>query len=324
MMRLALLDDYYDNALEMADWSRIKGQFQVESFSQHLDDIDALAARLESFDAVVLMRERTHFPRALIERLPRLKLIITAAMWNAVIDIDAAAEHGIQVCGTGDVGHLTAELTLGLMIALARHIVSEDRELRAGNWQVSQGQGLQGRVLGVIGLGALGQQVARFGTMLGMQVLAWSQNLTDATAQEAGAERVSKEDLLARSDFITVHLKLSDRTRGIIDAASLALMKPSAYLINTSRGPIIDENALYEALKSRRIAGAALDVFSIEPLPATDPIRSLGNVILLPHVGYVTKESWQRIYGDALEDVEAFLARKPIRALNAPAAPRWA
>jgi phosphoglycerate dehydrogenase-like enzyme len=323
-MRLALLDDYYGNALEMADWGRLNGRLEVESFQKHIEDIDELVAALEPFDAVMLMRERTKFPRAVIERLPNLKLIVTAAMWNAIIDMDAATERGIYVCGTGDVGNLTAELTLGLMIALARHIPSEERELRAGRWQVRMGEGLKGKTLGILGLGALGRQVAGFGHALGMNVLAWSQNLTDAAAREGGATRVDKDELLARSDFVTIHLKLSDRTRGLVDAGSLALMKPTAYLINTSRGPIVDEKALYQVLKAKKIAGAALDVYSTEPLPLNDPIRSLDNVIILPHLGYVTKENWQRFYGDTLEDVEAFMARKPIRALNAPTSPRWA
>lgn len=321
-MRLALLDDYFGNALEMADWGRLSGRLEVESVTRHIADADELASVLAPFDAVVLMRERTKLPRAVMERLPNLKLIITAAMWNVAIDIEAATENGIQVCGTGDTGNLTAELTLGLMIALARHIPREERALREGKWQVQIGEGLKGKTLGVLGLGKLGQQMARFGEVLGMNVIAWSQNLTDAAAAEGGARRVEKEELFALSDFLTVHLKLSDRTRGIVDAASLSAMKTTAYLINTSRGPIVDEKALFDTLKAGRIAGAALDVYSVEPLPMDDPIRSLDNVILLPHLGYVALENWKMIYGDALEDVEAFMDGKPVRPLNQPASPR--
>jgi phosphoglycerate dehydrogenase-like enzyme len=320
-MRVALLDDYFGNALDMADWRRRPG-LQAESITDHIFDPDVLVSILEPFDAVVMMRERTKLPRSVIERLPRLKLIVTAAMWNVAIDIDAATENGIQVCGTGDVGNLTAELTLGLMIALARHIPSEERALREGRWQVRIGEGLKGKVLGILGLGKLGSQVAGFGRMLGMDVIAWSQNLTDEAATEKGARRVSKEELFTQADFISIHLKLSERSRGIVDAAALSRMKKTAYIINTSRGPIVDEQALYEALSAGRIAGAALDVYSTEPLPPDAPIRALDNVILLPHIGYVARENWRKIYGDALEDIEAFMGGKPLRPLNEPASPR--
>jgi phosphoglycerate dehydrogenase-like enzyme len=320
-MRVALLDDYFGNALDMADWGRRPG-LEVESIREHIPDADILISTLEPFDAVVMMRERTKLPRSVIERLPRLKLIVTAAMWNVAIDIDAATEKGIQVCGTGDVGNLTAELTLGLMIALARHIPGEERALREGRWQARIGEGLKGKTLGILGLGKLGSQVAGFGRMLGMDVIAWSQNLTDEAAAGSGARRVSKEELFARADFVSVHLKLSERSRGIVDAAMLSRMKKTAYIINTSRGPIIDEAALCQALRSHRIAGAALDVYSTEPLPLDDPIRSLDNVILLPHLGYVARENWQRIYGDALEDIEAFMDGTLLRPLNELTAPR--
>jgi phosphoglycerate dehydrogenase-like enzyme len=322
-MRVALLDDYFGNALNMADWGRLAGRLEVESIRQHIQDEDTLVSILQPFDAVILMRERTLFPRPVIERLKRLKLIVTAAMWNVAIDIDAATENGIQVCGTGDTGNLTAELTLGLMIALARHLPSEERALREGKWQVEIGEGLKGKTLGILGLGKLGSQVAGFGRMLGMDIIAWSQNLTDQAAIACGARRVAKEELFALADFISIHVKLSERTRGIVDAEMLSRMKHTAYIINTSRGPIIDEKALYRTLSSRQIAGAALDVYSTEPLPLDDPIRSLDNVILLPHLGYVARENWQRIYGDALEDIEAFLEGKILRALNQPASPRW-
>jgi len=315
-MRVALLDDYYDVALEMADWSRLGADWQVTSFAENVPEPDRLVEMLSSFDVVVLMRERTKFPRSVIERLPNLKLIITAAMWNAIIDMDAATERGIAVCGTGDVGHLTAELTLGLMVALTRNIPFEERALREGKWQVRLGEGLHGKTLGLLGLGALGRQVAGFGRMLGMEVIAWSQNLTAEKAAEGGARHVPKEELFTRSDILSIHLKLADRTRGIVDAASLARMKPTAYLINTSRGPIVDEAALYDMLAAGHIAGAALDVYSVEPLPMESPFRRLDNVILLPHLGYVTRENWCRIYGDALEDIEAFREGRLLRCLN--------
>ncbi len=317
-MRVALLDDYQNVALSMADWGRLAPRVTVEAIHEHIPGVDALAARLQPYDAVMMVRERTKFPRALFERLPNLKLLVTAAMWNVAIDMDAATEHGVQVCGTGDWPHATAELALGLMIALARHIPAEDRAFREGRWQTTLGTGLHGKTLGLLGLGALGGQMAGFGAMLGMTVLAWSQNLTAEAAAERGATLVLKEELLARSDVVSIHLKLSDRTRGLLGPAELALMQPSALLINTSRGPIVDEAALIAHLQARRIAGAALDVYDQEPLPGGHPLRGLDNVILLPHLGYVVEQNYRLVYGDTLADVEAFLDGHVLRPLNTP------
>jgi phosphoglycerate dehydrogenase-like enzyme len=317
MMNVALLDDYQSVAMKMADWQSLAPRATVTAFPDHLDDVDALAERLHSFDVVVLMRERTRVPRALIERLPNLKLLITAAMWNASVDIAAATERGIQVCGTDDLPTPAAEMALGLMLALARAIPQEERAIRAGRWQTTLGVGLRGKTLGVIGLGNLGRQMAGYGKVLGMKTLAWSQNLTNEAAAASDAQRVDLDVLLAESDVISIHLKLSDRTRGLLGARELSLMKPTAYLVNTARGPIVDETALVAALAGKRIGGAALDVFDVEPMPANHPFLALDNVVLAPHVGYVTEENYRLIYRGALEDIVAFLEGKVVRALNA-------
>ncbi|TCK39380.1 lactate dehydrogenase-like 2-hydroxyacid dehydrogenase [Paraburkholderia sp. BL8N3] len=315
-MKVALLDDYQNVAMRMADWASLGDRATVTAFPDHLDDIDALAQRLEPFDAVVLMRERTKVPRELIARLPRLRLLITAAMWNASVDIDAATAHGVQVCGTDDLPTPAAEMALGLMLALARSIPQEERAIREGRWQTTLGVGLHGKTLGVIGLGNLGRQMAGYGTVLGMKVLAWSQRLTPEAAREAGAERVELDALLRESDVVSIHLKLADRTRGLIGERELALMKPGAYLVNTARGPIVDERALVAVLANHRIGGAALDVFDVEPMQAEHPFLALDNVVLAPHVGYVTEENYRLIYRGALEDIVAFLDGRPVRALN--------
>ena len=319
-MRFALLDDYQGVALSMADWGRVAGRAEIVPFREHIADEDALAAALAEFDGVMLMRERTKFPRSLIAKLPRLRLLVTAAMWNASVDMDAASEYGVQVCGTGDWHYATAELALGLMIGLTRYIPAEDRAMRAGAWQTRLGWGLHGQTLGIIGLGSLGGQMAGFGHMLGMNVLAWSQNLTPEAAREKGAVWVSKEDLLRRSDVVTIHTKLSARTRGLLGRAELAAMKPGAFVINTSRAPIVDTEALIEQLQAGRIAGAALDVFDYEPLARDHVLRTLENVILTPHVGYVVEQNYRVFYGDTLEDLEAFLEGRVVRPLNAPVA----
>jgi phosphoglycerate dehydrogenase-like enzyme len=316
VIKVALLDDYQNVAMDMADWRSLAPRAAVTAFPDHLDDIDALVERLHPFDVIVLMRERTRVPRALIERLPNLKLLITAAMWNASVDIDAATGRGIQVCGTDDLPTPAAEMALGLMLALARAIPQEERAIRAGRWQTTLGVGMHGKTLGVIGLGNLGRQMASYGTVLGMKVLAWSQNLSNEAAAASGAQRVGLDVLLAESDVISIHLKLSDRTRGLLGARELALMKPNAYLVNTARGPIVDETALVEALAGRRIGGAALDVFDQEPMSSDHPLLALENVVLAPHVGYVTVENYRLIYGGALEDIAAFLDGKVVRPLN--------
>jgi len=317
-MKLALLDDYHGVALQMADWGRLAGRVEVVSFDAPITDAAELVRKLAAFEAILAMRERTAFPRPILEQLPKLRLLITTGMWNASIDIAAAAELGIQVCGTRDVGHLTAELTLGLILALARQTPHEERALRQGRWQVRLGQSVRGRTLGLLGLGNLGKQVAAFGRMLGMETIAWSQNLTAAAAGEAGCRLVERDELFTSADYLTIHVRLSERTRGLVGARELGAMKSTAYLINTSRGPIVDEVALFEVLRDKRIAGAALDVYAKEPLPPDDPIRSLDNVILLPHLGYVSEENYRLMYGDGLEAVEGFLGGKPVRPLNEP------
>ena len=319
-MKLALLDDYHSVALRMADWDRLAGRVEIESFAAPIPDAENLVQRLSPFDAILAMRERTAFPRSILQQLPKLKLLITTGLWNASIEMGAATELGIQVCGTRDVGHLTAELTLGLILGLARQTSHEERALREGRWQVRLGHSVRGRTLSLLGLGNLGRQVAAFGRMLGMETIAWSQNLTAAAASEAGCRLVERQELFRAADYLTIHLRLSERTRGMVGIEELGIMKRSAYLINTSRGPIVDAPALFGALSQRRIAGAALDVYAKEPLPLDDPIRSLDNVILLPHLGYVSEENYRCMYGDGLEAVEGFLAGTPVRALNTPAA----
>ena len=317
-MKLALLDDYLGVATQMADWHRLAPRLEVTSFREPIKDQDALVRTLLPFDAVMCMRERTPLPRSVIERLPSLRLIITTGMWNASIDIEGAAtERGILVCGTRDVGHLTAELTLALILALARRTHFEERAMREGRWHVGLGKSVRGRTLALLGLGNLGRQVARLGQAFGMTTIAWSENLTETAAEASGCRLVSREALFREADYLTIHTRLSERTRGLVGAPELAAMKSTAYLINTSRGPICDEAALFDALQRKVIAGAALDVFSEEPLPHDAPIRSLDNVILLPHLGYVAEENWRQMYGDGLDAVEAFLAGRPIRALNA-------
>lgn len=317
-MRLALLDDYQGVALSLGDWQRLAPAVTVDALDGPIGDIDRVAERLAPYDAILAMRERTPFPAALFARLPRLRLLVTAGMANAAIDLEAAAAHGVQVCGTRSWPHATPELTLGLMLALVRHIPREALGMRTGRWQETVGVGLHGRTLGLIGLGTIGSRMAAFGQVLGMKVIAWSANLTDEKAAAAGAIRVDKEDLLAAADVVSIHLRLSERSRGLIGARELGLMKPTAYLINTSRGPIVDEAALVAHLQAGRIAGAGLDVFDLEPLPADHPLRSLDNAVLLPHLGYVVEENYRLIYADTIEAVEGFQAGTPVRPLNAP------
>jgi phosphoglycerate dehydrogenase-like enzyme len=307
--RIAILDDYQGVALSLADWSG----FEVEAFRDHLAGEDAVAERLADFDVVVAMRERTPFPRTLLERLPRLRLLVTTGMRNASIDLAAAREHGIVVSGTGGSGTTTAELTWGLVLAVTRGIPAEVAAVRSGGWQVGLGTGLHGGTLGILGLGRIGGQVARFGNAFGMRVIAWSENLTAERARECGAELVARQTLLAEADVLTIHLVLGDRSRGLVGAPELAQMKPTAFLVNTSRGPIVQETALVEALEAGTIAGAALDVFDEEPLPAEHPLRRLPNVVATPHIGYVTAGSYRIFYGEAAEDVRAFLAGQPVR-----------
>ena len=316
MARVAILDDYQHVARRMADWSTLPAGTDVVVFADHLKDAGAVAARLADFEAVVAMRERTAFPRALLERLPKLKLLVTTGMRNASIDVAAATARGIVVCGTAGLPYPTAELTWGLILALVRRIPVEDRATREGRWQISCGLGLNGKTLGVIGLGGLGSRVAKVGRAFEMDVIAWSQNLTEARAAEVGAKLVAKDELLARADVASIHLVLSDRTRGLIGARELSLMKRTAYLINTSRGPIVDESALVAAVRKGTIAGAGLDVYDDEPLAIDHPLRDLPNTVITPHLGYVTEEGYQIFYGQALEDVKAWLAGQPVRVLR--------
>ena len=316
MARVAILDDYQNVARRMADWASLLAGTEVVVFSDHLSDPDAVAKRLEDFDAVVAMRERTPFPRALLERLPRLKLLVTTGMRNASIDVAAAVDRKITVCGTAGLPYPTAELAWALILALFRRIPAEDRATREGRWQVSCGLGLNGKTLGVVGLGGLGSRVAKIGLAFEMQVIAWSQNLTAARAAEIGATLVTKDELLARSDVVSIHLVLGDRSRKLFGARELAMMKPSAYLINTSRGPIVEEAALLSALKEKRIAGAGLDVFDVEPLPLDHPLRKLDNVVITPHLGYVTVQNYRTYFAGVIEDITAWLGGKPVRLMS--------
>ena len=317
MLRAAVLDDYQQVAADMADWSALPPQVEVQIFQDHIFEEDALVQRLKDFDIVMGMRERTPFRRSLLERLPRLKLLMTAAMSNAAFDVDAATELGIVVGGTeGDASATTAELTWGLIFALARHIITEDRGVRAGRWGNTLGLRMTGKTLGIMGLGNIGAQVADVGRAFRMSVIAWSQNLTHERAAECGATLVTKDELFARSDVVTIQVRLTDRTRGLVGARELGLMKPTAYLINTSRGPIVDEAALIDVLQRNAIAGAGLDVFDQEPLPQDHPLRRMDNVVITPHIGYVVLEIYQRWYSQSVENILAFLKGQPIRVIN--------
>jgi phosphoglycerate dehydrogenase-like enzyme len=315
MVKIAVLDDYQNVALKAADWSVLPAEAQVTTFNDHVADPAKLIERLRDFEIVCVMRERTPLPRAIIEALPKLKLIVTTGLRNFSIDVKAAQERGVIVCGTTGVGHPTAELTWALILGLMRHIHTDHQAMREGGWQTRLGRGLKGRTLGLVGLGNLGGRVARIGVAFGMQVLAWSENLSNGRAGEVGAQHVGKEELLAKSDVVSIHLVLSQRSRGLIGAKDLALMKNDAYLVNTSRGPIVDEKALVEALQSGRIGGAGLDVYDVEPLPKDHPFRRLPNVLLTPHVGYVTDDNYAVFYRETVEDVKAFLDGKPLRVI---------
>jgi len=319
MMRVAILDDYQGMALRLADWQSLHPQAQMTAFSDHLDDEDAVAHRLHTFECVVLMRERTPFPASLLAKLPNLTLIVTPGMRNAAIDVAAAAERKVQVCGTDMLPYPTAELAWGLILALVRHIPAEDRAVRDGRWQTTLGIGLKGKTLGLLGLGRLGGQVAEIGKAFGMEAIAWSQNLTAERATAVGATLVGKDELFQRADIVSIHVVLSPRSRGLVGPAELGRMKRSAFLVNTSRGPVVDEGALLAALRERRIAGAGLDVFEPEPLPKNHPLLALDNVVITPHLGYVTEENYRLLYGQAVEDIRAFLDGKPLRPLNAAA-----
>ena len=318
-LRCAVLDDYQHAALRAADWSPIGGQVEVRAIHHHIADEHALAATVGDCQIVVLMRERTPFPSSLFARLRQLRLLVTTGMRNAAIDLAAAQAHGVVVCGTASRSEPPAELTWALILALARNLVVEASALRSGGpWQQTIGADLSGRVLGVLGLGKIGTTVARVGQAFDMRVVAWSQNLTAERARAAGVGLASsKEDLLQQSDFVSIHLVLSDRTRGLIGASELRRMKPSAYLVNTSRAAIVDQDAMVQALREGWIAGAGIDVFDEEPLPPDSVLRSTPNLLATPHVGYVTSANYELFYREAVEDIQAFLAGAPIRVLSA-------
>jgi phosphoglycerate dehydrogenase-like enzyme len=315
--RCAILDDYQNVALSAADWSKVSRDLEIEVFNAHLGAADKVIAALEGFDIVCAMRERTAFPRDVIEKLPQLKLLITTGMRNASIDVAAAKARGIVVCGTPAVGSPTSGIAIGLMLELTRRIGYENARMKAGvPWQTTIGLDLEGLTLGVLGLGKLGARTARIAQAFGMKVIAWSQNLTPEKCQEAGVAYAGKEDLFRQADIVTIHLVLSQRTRGLVGAKELALMKSSAYIINTSRGPIIEEAALLAALRGKTIAGAGLDVFDVEPLPLEHPLRKMDNVVLTPHLGYVAMQNYRAYFAGIVDDIRAFLDGKPARVID--------
>jgi len=305
--QIAVLDDYQNVALQSADWSMLRDRADITVFQDHVDDADGVVTRLLPFDIVCVMRERTLLPRSIIERLPNLKLISSTGPVNAAIDVAAAADHGVAVSHTGYRSTPTIEFTWALILASARNIVAESNSVRSGGWQTSVGMDLQGKTLGVLGLGRIGSAVARIGRDFGMNLVAWSQNMTSESAQAAGAVLVSKDQLFEQADILTIHLVLSGRTRGLVGAAELARMKPTARLINTSRGPIVDEHALIGALRNKQIAGAAIDVFETEPLPASHPLRTLGNMLATPHIGYVSQGLYRIFYEDTVSNIRNWL-----------------
>jgi len=305
--QVAVLDDYQNAALESADWSVLRDRADITVFEDHLADPDAVIERLLPFDVVCVMRERTPLPRKVIERLPNLKLIASTGSVNASIDVAVAGDRGIAVVHTGYRSDPTVEFTWALILACARHIVTESNSVRSGGWQQTVGVDLRGKTLGVLGLGNVGSEVARIGSAFGMKLIAWSQNMTAETAKATGAILVSKDQLFERADILTIHLVLSSRTRGLVGAAELEKMKPTAWLINASRGAIVEEQALITAMQNKRIAGAAIDVFDIEPLPPSHPFRTLGNVLATPHIGYVSQGLYKTFYEDAVSNIRKWL-----------------
>jgi D-3-phosphoglycerate dehydrogenase len=316
MVRAAILDDYQNVALKLADWSAIAKDVEIQVFDKPFTSQDETIKALQGFAIVVGMRERTPFPRKVIEALPDLKLLITTGAKNNSFDIKATSERGVTVCGTGSVGNPTAGITFGLMLELTRRIGFENARMKAGApWQVTIGKDLEGLTLGIVGLGKLGQRVAAIGKAFGMRVIAWSQNLTPDKAKEAGVDYASREDLFSKSDFVSIHYQLSERSRGLITAADIARMKLSAYLINTARAPIVDQAALLKALQDKKIAGAGIDVFEVEPLPLDHPYRKLDNVVLTPHLGYVSEQNYKKYFPDIVEDIRAWLDGKAVRVI---------
>jgi D-3-phosphoglycerate dehydrogenase len=316
-LRCAILDDYQNVALKLADWSKITKDVETKVYTDAVRRTDADTIRdCKDCEIVVMMRERTRFPRAVIEGLPKLKLLITTGAYNASIDMKACQERGITVCGTTSHGNPTTGIAFGLMLELTRRIGWENARMKAGeNWQLTLGMDIEGKTLGLLGLGKLGARAAGVGKAFGMKCIAWSQNLTPERCKEVGVEYVSKDDLFKNSDFLSIHVQLGERNRGLVTARELGLMKKTAYLINTSRGPIVQESALLEALKNKQIAGAGLDVFDVEPLPTDHPFRKLDNVVLTPHLGYVSQQNYERYYPDIVENIRGFLDGKPVRVI---------
>ncbi len=318
MVRAAILDDYQNVAMGFADWSPIAKDIEIKVFNKPFGSQDEAIRALQGFAVVVGMRERTPFPRKVIEALPDLKLLITTGARNNSFDVKACTERGVTVCGTGSAGSPTTGIAFGLMLELTRRIGFENARLKAGApWQTTIGRDLEGLTLGILGLGKLGQRSAAVGKAFGMKTIAWSQNLTEEKAKATGADYVSKEDLFRNADFVTIHLVLSDRSRGLVGAKELGLMKKSAYLINTSRGPIVDEKSLIAVLQSKSIAGAGLDVFDIEPLPLDHPFREMDNVVITPHLGYVSEQNYRKYFPDIVEDIRTWLDGKPVRVIEA-------
>ncbi|WP_285415443.1 D-2-hydroxyacid dehydrogenase family protein [Pseudomonas sp. efr-133-TYG-5] len=315
-VRIAVIDDWQDVARDVLDWSVLDSLGEVSFVHDYPADNATLAERLARYEVICVMRERTRFDADLLGRLPNLKLLVTGGMRNAALDLPAAAARGIQVCGTDSYKHAAPELTWALIMAATRNLVKEANALRDGHWQQGLGGDLHGKTLGILGLGSIGQRVAQFGQVFGMRVIAWSENLTAERAAQAGVGYVSKQELFAQADVLSVHLVLSERSRGLVDAQALAWMKPTALLVNTARGPIVDEAALIKALQKQRIGGAALDVYDQEPLPALHPFRTLDNVLATPHVGYVSRQNYQQFFSQMIEDIQAWSAGNPIRLLN--------
>ena len=316
MLRVAILDDFQHVALDVVDWSPLAGRAELTTFHEPFPGEDEAAAALGDFDAVVAMRERTRFPVSLLRRLPRLRLLVTTGMRNSAIDLAAADELGVLVCGTRSKSSSTVELTWALTLALLRHLVEESRNMSEGRWQTTLGGNLAGRTLGVVGLGRIGSEVARVGTAFGMDVVAWSTHLTAERAAERGARLVTFEELLATSDVVTVHQVLSDRSRNLVGARELDLMRADAVLVNTSRGPIVDTDALIDAVTRGTIAGAAVDVYDAEPLAPGHQLRHTPGILATPHLGYVTRDVYEVFYGEAVEDLVGFLDGAPVRVLT--------
>jgi len=316
-LRCAILDDYQNAALKMADWSQLADRVDVTVFNAPFENAAAAIAALQDFEIVCAMRERTPFGADVLNALPNLKLLMTSGMRNASFDLETARARGVVVCGTGAVGNPTAGLAIGLMLELTRKIGFENARMKAGEpWQVTLGEDIEGKTLGVIGLGKLGSHVAGIARAMGMKTIAWSTNLTPEAAEKAGATHVTKDELFATADIITIHLVLSARSRGLVSRVDLLRMKPTSYLINTARGPIVDEAALLEILQARKIAGAGLDTYSHEPLPVDHPLRKLDNVVLTPHLGYVTKENYARYYKEMIENITAWFNGAPVRVIG--------